>query len=234
MWMSGLLFVLLGMDVYYSESHPSENVALGGQAVQSSTYMGSSTSWLAACAIDSKPQTYTHTAETTSNPWWRVDLLEFYYISRVVITNRGNCCPERLNGAEIHIGNSLENNGNNNPRCAVLYGVAAGQSVSVSCDNMKGRYVNVIIPGRYKILSLAEVEVYKADYTGKTFVMIKFLSSFNVTDPAVNDTVLDQLNTTLTSKGLSNFTLTWTKLPQKVEPEIKLDDDDDDKSMCEH
>ncbi|XP_073669779.1 uncharacterized protein [Paramisgurnus dabryanus] len=188
--------------------------------------MGGSTSWLAAWAIDSNPLTCSHTEATTDNPWWRVDLLDFYYISKVVITNRGDCCPERLDGAEIHIGNSLENNGNNNPRCAVLYGVSAGQSVSVSCHDMKGQYVNVIIPGSSKILTLAEVEVYKADYTGKTFVMMKFLSSFNVTDPAVNDTVLDQLNSTLTSKGLSNFTLTWTKLPQKVKQEIKLDVDD--------
>ncbi|KAL0166467.1 hypothetical protein M9458_038311, partial [Cirrhinus mrigala] len=30
------------------------------------------------------------------------------------ITNRGDCCPERINGAQIRIGNSLENNGNNN------------------------------------------------------------------------------------------------------------------------
>ncbi|XP_055075138.2 fucolectin-1-like [Misgurnus anguillicaudatus] len=219
MWMSGLLFVLLGMDVYYSQSDPSENLALRGEAVQSSTNQA----WIAAWAIDSNPLTFTHTLQS-DNPWWRLDLLDSYYISQVVITNRGDCCPDRLNKAEIHIGNSLENNGNNNPRCTVLNKIGQGQSVSVSCHNMKGRYVNVIIPGGSKILSLAEVEVYKKDYIGKTFVMIKFLSSVNVTDPAVSDTVLDQLKTALTSKGLSNVTLTWTKLPQKVEvkPEIKL------------
>ncbi|XP_073715443.1 fucolectin-4-like [Misgurnus anguillicaudatus] len=222
MWMSGLLFVLLGMDFsFQTNPSSSENLALRGQAVQSSLY----SNWVAARAIDTSPSTCSCTEVYTSNPWWRLDLLDSYYISRVIITNRRDCCPERLDGAEIHIGNSLENNGNNNSRCAVLYGVAAGQSVSVSCDNMKGRYVNVIIPGRNKILTICEVEVYLPDWK-KTFVMMTFLSSVNMTDPAVSNMILNRLKTALTSKGLSNFTLTWTKLPQKVKPEIKLDDDD--------
>ncbi|XP_073669697.1 uncharacterized protein [Paramisgurnus dabryanus] len=139
------------------EVYQAENLALRGRAVQSSTAYG----WEASNAIDNLPFTCTHT-DTSDNPWWRLDLLDSYYISTVVITNRKDCCAERLNGAEIRIGNSLENNGNNNPRYAVLNGVVAGQSVSVSCDNMNGRYVNVIIPGSSKILSLAQVEVYKA------------------------------------------------------------------------
>lgn len=57
----------------------------------------------------------THTAQET-NPWWRVDLLDVYRVTAVTITNRGDVVPERLDGAEIRIGNSLENNGINNPR----------------------------------------------------------------------------------------------------------------------
>jgi hypothetical protein len=45
-----------------------------------------------------------------------VDLLDVYRVTAVNITNRGDCCPERLDGAEIRIGNSLENNSINNPR----------------------------------------------------------------------------------------------------------------------
>lgn len=44
-------------------------------------------------------------------------------------------------------------------RCAVLNDLV--QTVSLSCGEMTGRYLNVIIPGSQKILSLAEVEVYK-------------------------------------------------------------------------
>ncbi|XP_073667854.1 uncharacterized protein [Paramisgurnus dabryanus] len=232
MWMSGLLFVLLGMDVCFSnsgspgsnsqsttrgttvnspstpstrgtnvnsqsspstpgtnvnsQSSPStqDNLALRGQAIQSSTYR------VAANAIDSLPYTCIRTLQS-DNPWWRVDLLHSYIISRVVITNRKDCCGGRLSGAEIHIGNSLENDGNNNPRCAVLNDIPLGQSLSVSCDNMEGQYVNLIIPGSSKVLSICEVEVYEKDLR-KTFVMMQFVSSVNMTDPAVSNTILNQ------------------------------------------
>ncbi|CAB1345499.1 unnamed protein product [Coregonus sp. 'balchen'] len=67
-------------------------------------------------AIDGKRNTNygscTYTEQDT-NPWWRVDLLDVTRVTAVTITNRDDV-PERLDGAEIHIGNSLENNGINN------------------------------------------------------------------------------------------------------------------------
>ncbi len=39
---------------------------------------------------------------------------EVHKVTRVIITNRGDCCEKRIVGAQIRIGNSLENNGNNN------------------------------------------------------------------------------------------------------------------------
>ncbi|XP_050958500.1 fucolectin-5-like [Labeo rohita] len=65
--------------------------------------------------------------------------------------------PSRLNGAEIRIGNSLENNGSNNPRCAVISFIPAGLSATFECNGMEGRYINVVIPGREEYLT---VEVY--------------------------------------------------------------------------
>ena len=52
--------------------------------------------------------------KANSDPWWRVDLGEAYEVTRVSITNRGDTVPERINGAQIRIGSSLENNGNYN------------------------------------------------------------------------------------------------------------------------
>ncbi|KTF77578.1 hypothetical protein cypCar_00048041 [Cyprinus carpio] len=94
-----------------------ENLALKGTAVQSSTYKSCG----AANAIDGiryAPGEATSCSHTgyQLNPWWRLDLLDYYYIYKVTITNRADCCPERMTGVEIRIGNSLENNGNNNPR----------------------------------------------------------------------------------------------------------------------
>lgn len=94
-----------------------ENLALKGKAIQSSTYY----QWGAANAIDGiryapGEASYCSITLNTLSPWWRLDLLDYYYINRVTITNRADCCPERMTGVEIRIGNSLENNGNNNPR----------------------------------------------------------------------------------------------------------------------
>ncbi|KAL1272084.1 hypothetical protein QQF64_031100 [Cirrhinus molitorella] len=141
---------------------PDESVRLSGQAVQSSVFEY----WGAHSAIDGIKHAPGAASSCTctnaeKNPWWRLDLLDNYYITAVIITNRADCCPERLNGAEIRIGNSLENNGNSNPICAVVTSIPAGASYGYSCPYMEGRYVNIIIPGDKKVLTLCEVEVYR-------------------------------------------------------------------------
>lgn len=50
------------------------------------------------------------------NPWWRLDLLRIYDVKAVIVTIREDSYYSRIHGAEIRIGNSLENNGNLNPR----------------------------------------------------------------------------------------------------------------------
>ncbi|XP_059356947.1 pentraxin fusion protein-like [Carassius carassius] len=146
----------------------AENLALKGTAVQSSTYSTCG----AAKAIDGiryspsgKPypeetHTYCSITDYQLNPWWRLDLLDSYSIFNVTVTNRADCCLEQTTGVEIRIGNSLENNGNNNPRCGVTSSVPAGSSVSFSCGGMEGRYVNMYIPNIQAIIALCEVEVY--------------------------------------------------------------------------
>ena len=42
-----------------------------------------------------------------SRPWWRVDLLESFDVWIVKITNRGDCCWDRLREFQIRVGNSL-------------------------------------------------------------------------------------------------------------------------------
>ncbi|KTF72714.1 hypothetical protein cypCar_00050010 [Cyprinus carpio] len=90
-----------------------ENLALKGKAVQSSTYYA----WGAAKAIDGIKNTpsCSHTGYEL-NPWWRLDLLDYYNIYKVTITNRDDGWLDETTGVEIRIGNSLVNNGNNNPR----------------------------------------------------------------------------------------------------------------------
>uniref|UniRef100_A0A3B4GW48 Fucolectin tachylectin-4 pentraxin-1 domain-containing protein n=1 Tax=Pundamilia nyererei TaxID=303518 RepID=A0A3B4GW48_9CICH len=140
------------------QRYPLPNVALKGEAAQSSTLSFAT----ASKAIDGRRNSFysngfcSHTAEDETNPWWRVDLQRSFTITAVKVTNRGDCCAERLDGAEIRIGNSLENNGNNNPRAHPT------PLLSSSVLVMEGRFVNLFLPGQKKTLTLCEVEVYAA------------------------------------------------------------------------
>ncbi|XP_051985488.1 uncharacterized protein LOC127645934 [Xyrauchen texanus] len=193
----------------------TDNVSLTGNADQSSIFKY----WGPQRAVDGikfapgAASFCTHSSGDR-NPWWRLDLLGIYFVSTVVITNRADCCPERINGAEIRIGNSLENNGNNNSRCAVIDSIPLGKSYNYSCGGMEGRYVNVVIPGDRKYLTLCEVEVYPILDVKKTFVRMKLQSSFDLAGP-MNDRLLYQLQSVLASRGISNVRLSWTHLPQQ-------------------
>ena len=94
-----------------------ENLALQGKASQSSllSYLGN-----AYHAIDGNRGSNWIKGSCSSttdefSPWWRLDLQKTHKVFSVNITNR-NLYALRLNGAEIRIGDSLANNGNNNPR----------------------------------------------------------------------------------------------------------------------
>uniref|UniRef100_A0A3P9BX22 Uncharacterized LOC105940419 n=1 Tax=Maylandia zebra TaxID=106582 RepID=A0A3P9BX22_9CICH len=142
----------------------SSNVALRGKATQSKQFNHQLAD--ASNAIDGNRESDYNAgscacSEKQTNPWWRVDLLDSYIVTSVIITNRGDCCPERLNGAEIHIGNSLQDNGAGNPVVAVISHIPAGRSLTITFTRLvEGRYVTVVLPGINKYLTLCEVEVY--------------------------------------------------------------------------
>ncbi|XP_067250481.1 uncharacterized protein [Chanodichthys erythropterus] len=154
----------------------SKNLALGAEAVQSSTYnhLGG-----AKNAVDgNKESNYmlgscTHTEGI--DPWWRVDLKEVHRVTRVSITNRGDCCEERIEGAQIRIGNSLENNGNDNELAATVEHILPGGTETFEFKPVKGRYVNIFLPGN-KYLSLCEVQVFAVKETSKCICASKNLA----------------------------------------------------------
>ncbi|XP_051548511.1 fucolectin-like [Myxocyprinus asiaticus] len=138
------------------------NLALGHNAVQSSTYEDHAT---AEKATDgNKESVYkkfscTHT-KYEQNPWWRVDLMDVYQVTKVVIANRGDCCEERINGAQIRVGHCTNNNGNNNQLAEVILSIPLGGTKTFVFQPISGRYVNIYLPGDGKILTLCEVELY--------------------------------------------------------------------------
>ncbi|XP_058240530.1 uncharacterized protein LOC131349131 [Hemibagrus wyckioides] len=215
-----LIYVKQGICIFLLQwilTHQQVNVAPRGIATQSSLMFNN---FYASFAIDgnraSNMGSYscTHT-NIQNNPWWRVDLLAVYDITKVIVTNRGDCCPERINGAEIHIGNSLVNNGNNDPRCAVIYSIPAGGSASYTC-NMRGRYVNVFIPGVSRVLTLCEVEVYgvAVPVTKRAFLKLKFNSTEDLSNLTIMDKVLQKIKSANVQSSV--FQIRWTK-----EPELK-------------
>ncbi|PWA33138.1 hypothetical protein CCH79_00018706, partial [Gambusia affinis] len=163
----GVLFHLL-LLLPVCSAYTYQNVALRGKATQSSQFKGEPWNAFvsASNAIDGnlnsdlKKGSCTHT-ETENNPWWRVDLLDSYVVTQVVITNRGDCCGERLNGAAVHIGNSLQKDGTANPLVDTISTAAAGSSYSIKFSkHVEGRYVTIIAPGVNRVLHICEVEVY--------------------------------------------------------------------------
>ncbi|XP_033496815.2 fucolectin-1-like [Epinephelus lanceolatus] len=155
------VLMLCEVEVYGYRAPTGENLALQGKATQSSLY----STGIAYLAIDGNRIGYwnqgscTHT-KADFNPWWRLDLGKTHKVFSVNVTNTVDSVPQRLNGAEIRIGDSLENNGNNNPRCAVISSIPGGFTHTFQCNGMNGRYINIVIPGRAEYLTLCEVEVY--------------------------------------------------------------------------
>ncbi|XP_047672324.1 fucolectin-like [Tachysurus fulvidraco] len=214
-----MLFIL-GIYIFSMQwllSHQQVDMALKGIATQSSSYSGI---YYASLAIDGNRASNMNSYScTTTNaqigPWWRVDLLAVYDISNVIITNRADCCAERINGAEIHIGNSLINNGNNNPRCVVIPSIPAGASANYTC-NMQGRYVNIIIPSITQFLTLCEVEVYGVSVPvfKRAFLRIKFNSIEDLSNPTMMDKIIQKIKSANIQSLV--FQIRWTK-----EPELK-------------
>nr|AFM89962.1 Fucolectin-4 precursor [Callorhinchus milii] len=157
-----LVCLLLGMCGLGDAHHqPDLNLGLQGRPCQSSLadFHGH-----AMNAVDGNenPDCTKGSCSITAQqlePWWRLDLLDTYHISTVSVMARSDCCSESLIGAEILIGDSLENDGKTNPRCAVIDAIEAGTTRSFTCNGMLGRYVTIVIPGREDTLALAEVTV---------------------------------------------------------------------------
>lgn len=101
----------------FSDDLLEENAATGGTATQSSQLDGLGD---ANNAIDrNRSSTYSDGAcshtKAEIDPWWRVDLGKVHNVTFVTVTNRGDCCSDRISGAEIRVGSYLDNEGNSNP-----------------------------------------------------------------------------------------------------------------------
>eukprot|EP00662_Eupelagonemidae_sp_cell21_P057595 gene57595-biopygen96863 len=124
------------------------NLAAGKTTAQSSTWGSAISYW----AVDGYANplwdhgSCTHTANGTTDPWWRVDLAAMHHICTVRITNRADCCGEWLTGFEVRAG-VIEGDGTANHNCGIVDGNATTATVDIDCGGQAARYVNVRIPG---------------------------------------------------------------------------------------
>ena len=80
-------------------------------------------------------------------------------IYNVMITNRGDCCPERLRDFSIRIG--FEDKNGTNPACRERVGITTSITVDFKCnDAMPGQFVYIESALPTDALTLCEVEVY--------------------------------------------------------------------------
>ena len=145
------------VQVFGSTQHPpfSSLVSVGMPASQTMEGWGGE----ARKAVDGKTdgiyddQSCTHT-EKKANNWWKVDLQAEYFVSKVIVWNRVDCCSERLAGFTVSL------------CCPTIEckGESGGLETAVDCHHEKGRYVQVTL-ARDDFLTL-----YVADFRTLHFV----------------------------------------------------------------
>lgn len=102
------IFIHLSASYYGTTiSNISGNLAKGKDTKQSSTGFGGDSKR----AVDGNKNTKwngkscTHT-KRQRQAWWRVDLASTQKVGRVKVTNRGDCCDDRLKNFDIRVGNT--------------------------------------------------------------------------------------------------------------------------------
>jgi hypothetical protein len=146
----------------------SVNIAAGKTATQSSDAFGG----VAARAVDGNTigsfaeGSVTSTDNTTTSPWWQVDLSSSRSVNGINVFNRTDCCAARLTDYWVFVSNTPFNTALTPAQQAAQPGVwsshqtvAAASPTTISAS-ATGRYVMVQLSGK-DYLSLAEVEVFE-------------------------------------------------------------------------
>ncbi|KAI8493616.1 hypothetical protein Bbelb_285370 [Branchiostoma belcheri] len=156
------LLLLLGSTAKASPGQcagSTTNIALNRPATQSSTAYegapGRAVDGNTSPAYSSNSCTHTR---NTRNPWWRVDLGSSLCVDRVVVTNRKDCCSDRLEGFTVYVGDNPDVMAN--PTCGGAQSVGGKGTITVDCGRRTGRYVGIALKGSGKILTLCEVQVF--------------------------------------------------------------------------
>uniref|UniRef100_A0A8D0BSI6 Fucolectin tachylectin-4 pentraxin-1 domain-containing protein n=1 Tax=Salvator merianae TaxID=96440 RepID=A0A8D0BSI6_SALMN len=163
-WFLALVLLLGSAEAQNCKRVPKGfNLARGRPTCQSSIYphqiIGSANKAVDGdCSADSNQGSCTHT-KRENNPWWYVDLGTSYAIAAVIVYNRADCCSERLQGAEVRVGDSVTDGGKSNALCGTIDNTTDSANI-LHCNWLRGHFVTIRIPRQSAVLSLCEVEVY--------------------------------------------------------------------------
>ncbi|EDO35040.1 predicted protein [Nematostella vectensis] len=108
---------------------------------------------------DNSFRCFASVSDPTHGGWWRVDLGRTYVVDEVFLISRTDCCPNRLAGLEIRVGDSLVNNGIENPMCGRNITTGPIDKPIYCVPGLRGRYVVLYIPGANNRLEICEVMV---------------------------------------------------------------------------
>jgi hypothetical protein len=112
----------------------------------------------ASLAIDDNTNGHWNYGSVTATPWmtdpsWEVKLDTQYYISRVDVYNRDDCCSDRIANFIIKIYNEGDEVFSIQPNSDIK------NYYAVDIPDIFGDKVQIMLPGNSKLLSLAEVQV---------------------------------------------------------------------------
>ncbi|KAG1928128.1 hypothetical protein F2P79_023814 [Pimephales promelas] len=198
--------ILLGLSCVQEQTDGAkENLAARGTATQSSTDRSADLGIDGVKDFSISSNFCAFTLKET-DPWWRLDLQASYRVDIVVVTYRITYFSSSLwENVEIHFGNSLQNNGNDNPRCTMISVDPASSSVTYFCGDRDGQYVNVRLPDM-NILRVCEMEVYESEKR-RQIVRLEVKSGQDLNDPEVKKEILAKI---LKEKGISGEAqLSW-------------------------
>ncbi|GAA1725619.1 right-handed parallel beta-helix repeat-containing protein [Isoptericola hypogeus] len=142
-----------------------QNVALGKQATQSSTYaLANGTPYPAGNAVDGNTTNFAHTAAGDAQPWWQVDLGSSADVDAIRLWNRSDCCQDRLQGVYVFVSDqpfTSENPTQTASQPGVWSTFLTGRAARPSVVDVSahGRYVRVQLASTTAMLNVAEVQI---------------------------------------------------------------------------
>lgn len=140
---------------------PVTNLALKRNTSQSSTYNAGGYSYPSRLAVDGNNGTTgnygrcTSTQSSNTLAWWKVTLDKESIIQEIRITNRMDCCSERLSNAKIYVLHGVKKQ-----LCAIVGNMKSVAVQSFRCSGGSSIVGDTVIIENERLLIICEVEVF--------------------------------------------------------------------------